>query len=273
MDCEDSQEDEFEQEDVIQNDEDSDEAAGDWEDKSDEDMEAKPKQVKTEVWNDKKDPLKDDEELEYDGSAYQMLHRSKVEWPCLSIDFLLKERSSASSVRNAMPHHLNGNLNPEHSMLDKNNVLKHRHDKFPMTCYMVAGSQADKKSENKLYVMKWSEMYKTVNEDEVNSDMDSDEENEKYKEPVIRFEAVPHRGAVNRIRSMHGSPIVATWNEDAEVGIYNVSQALEELEKPISQKKQFGGCKISGFKHKVEGFALDWSPTTFGRLASGTCDA
>ena len=122
-----------------------------------------------------------------------------------------------------MPHHINGNLNPDHAIIDKNKILKHRNDKFPMTCYMVAGSQADKKSENKLYVMKWSEMYKTVNEDEVDSDIDSDEENEKYREPVIRFEAVPHRGAVNRVRSMHGSPIVATWNEDAEVGIYNIS--------------------------------------------------
>jgi hypothetical protein len=34
-----------------------------------------------------------------------------------------------------------------------------------MTAYMVAGSQSDKKSENKLYVMKWSEMVKTVHED------------------------------------------------------------------------------------------------------------
>jgi len=71
--------------------------------------------------------------------------------------------------------------------------------------------------------MKWSEMFKTVHEDESNSDMDSDEEAEKFREPLIRFEAVPHRGAVNRIRSMHGSPIVATWNEDAELGIYNIS--------------------------------------------------
>lgn len=35
MECEDSQEDEFEQEDVVQNDADSDEAAGEWEDESD----------------------------------------------------------------------------------------------------------------------------------------------------------------------------------------------------------------------------------------------
>jgi hypothetical protein len=29
---------------------------------------------------------------------------------------------------------------------------------------------------------------------------------------------------------MYGSPIVATWNEDAEVGIYDVTPALEELD-------------------------------------------
>ena len=95
-----------------------------------------------------------------------------------------------------------------------------------MTAYMVAGSQAEKKSDNKLYVMKWSEMYKTVNEDDDSEDEDSDER----REPIIRFEVVPHRGAVNRVRAMHGSSIVATWNEDAEVGIYNVAPALEELD-------------------------------------------
>jgi hypothetical protein len=84
--------------------------------------------------------------------------------------------------------------------------------------------------------MKWSEMYKTDKEDEIDSDMDSDEENEKYREPM-RFETVAHRGVVNKVRSMYGSPIVATWSDDGEVGIYNVASALEELEKPKSEKK------------------------------------
>ena len=53
--------------------------------------------------------------------------------------------------------------------------------------------------------------------------MDSDEADELFREPTMRVETVPHRGSVNRIRSMQGSPIVATWNEDAEVGIYNVA--------------------------------------------------
>ena len=46
----------------------------------------------SEIWNAEKEPLKEDEELDYDGSAYLMLHRSKVEWPCLSVDFVLRER-------------------------------------------------------------------------------------------------------------------------------------------------------------------------------------
>jgi len=39
-----------------------------------------------------------------------------------------------------MPNHVNGNLNPDHTITDKNGTIRHRHDKFPMTCYMVAGS-------------------------------------------------------------------------------------------------------------------------------------
>lgn len=49
-------------------------------------------QQKPMIWDESKEPLKEGEELEYDGSAYVMLHRSKVEWPCLSIDYLIRER-------------------------------------------------------------------------------------------------------------------------------------------------------------------------------------
>lgn len=153
--------------------------------------------------------------------------------------------------------------------MSKDGVPVHKNDKFPMCVYMVAGSQAPQKSDNKLYVMKWHDMHKTDKEDEIDSDV-SDED---IPEPIIRYETVQHKGAVNRVRTMNGAPIVATWNEDGEVGIYNVSQAMEELEKPVSQKTLFKNTKISGFKHKVEGFALEWSPLTYGRLASGSCDA
>jgi hypothetical protein len=74
----------------------------------------------------------------------------------------------------------------------------------------------------------------------VHDDIDADDsenenveaEDSKFQEPDLRFESIPHRGSINRIRSMFGSPIVATWNEDGEVGIYNVSSAVDELDKP-----------------------------------------
>ena len=82
--------------------------------------------------------------------------------------------------------------------------------------------------------MKWSEMHKTLNEDDEFSDSEEDEAN--HIQPTIRYEAVQHRGAINRIRSLHGSPLVATWNEDAEVGIYNIASAIEELDRPVAKQ-------------------------------------
>lgn len=51
-----------------------------------------PKKVKKEIWDSTKDPIQEGEELVFDSSAYQMLHRAKVEWPCLSVDVLLRDR-------------------------------------------------------------------------------------------------------------------------------------------------------------------------------------
>ena len=179
------------------------------------------------------------------------------------------------------PAQANGNLdaNASNTMQDssRNNTLRHKKDTFPIDVYLVAGSQAEKRADNRIYVMKWGDMNKTTFEDEECSD--SEEEELRNREPIIRFEAIPVRGGINRIRSMHGTPIVATWSEEAEVAIYNVSSAIEELDRPMPtakqqmQKKKYGGCKIAGFKHKQEGYALDWSQSTFGRLASGSNDA
>ena len=122
--------------------------------------------------------------------------------------------------------------------------------------------------------MKWSDMVKTLKDDDDDSQQESDDENDK--DPVMRYECIPHKGCVNRIRSMYGTGIVATWNDQNEVGIYNVSSAVEALDEKNEkkgEKKSYGGTKISSFKHNDEGYALDWSPLTFGRLASGSCNA
>ena len=112
-----------------------------------------------------------------------------------------------------------------------------------MEVYFCGGSQSTQPQDNKIYVLKWAQMEQTLNEDKEPSDDSEDGEEEmisklKLKEPVIRFESIPHRGAVNRIRSLHGSSIVATWNEEGEVGIFNVASAIEELDKPLAEGEE-----------------------------------
>ena len=104
-----------------------------------------------------------------------MLHRSKVDWPCLSIDFLLRERCCPEGPANPtqwFPSQLLGNLDSSagNTLVDKQGRLKHRDDDFPLCVYMVAGSSAEKKSDNRIYAMKWSDMHKTLHEDDENSD-------------------------------------------------------------------------------------------------------
>lgn len=252
---EDSQEDEFEVEDVVDRpDSDGEEGNGEWEDCDDSDKEMDTDKAgaaaqggatdqKPKVWDETKEPLKEGEELEYDGSAYMMLHRSKVEWPCLSIDYLIRERATLDGMAPPsgwFPSQVNGQLDPTASNTTRdtarNNALRHKGDKYPMDVYMVAGSQAEKRVDNRIYVMKWAEMQRTTHEDEECSD--SEEEAERNREPIIRFESIPHRGCINRIRSMHGTPIVATWTDEAEVAIYNIAEAIDELDKPINPKKK-----------------------------------
>lgn len=74
--------------------------------------------------------LAKDEILEADQSVYIALHPMSVNWPCLSFDVL------------------RDNLGDERS-------------RFPVTCYAVAGTQADVAKNNEILVMKMSQLHKT----------------------------------------------------------------------------------------------------------------
>ena len=54
---------------------------------------------------------------------------------------------------------------------------KHKDDNYPMSVYFCGGSQGEKKNENKIYVMKWEEMEKTLHDDDpAQIDSEDDEE-------------------------------------------------------------------------------------------------
>lgn len=212
-----------------------------------------------------------DEELIFDNSAYEMLHRATVEWPSLSIDVLCNDRFEKKEYDSWFPEYTN-KLNP--ALISKNDEMEddktpspHLPINYPIDAYVVAGSQAIKKNDNKLYVMKWTGLFKTLEDDEENED----------EEAKLYYESVPHKGGVNRVRSMHGSNIVATWSDEGQLSIFNLSEAIKRVEKKHKNKSNTLTNKkypslIQFFKHKAEGYALDWSPLKLGLLASGGCD-
>ncbi|RLN66579.1 hypothetical protein BBJ29_004542 [Phytophthora kernoviae] len=189
------------------------------------------------------DKLQDDEVLDYDSSAYDMYYAMTAEWPSLSIDVV---RDNLGAVRS----------------------------RFPMTVFMVAGTQASNADENQLTVMKMSELHKTKHNNDSDSEgEDSDSEDETEGDPVLESRSIPHPGGINRVRCMpQSSNIVATWSDRKKVHLWDIAKQLESLDGKAGAPlpaKQSPVYTFSG--HADEGFAMDWSPVQAGRLVTGDC--
>lgn len=121
-------------------------------------------------------PLAEGEELVCDDSAYIMLHQAHTGAPCLSFDIIRDDLGDA------------------------------RKD-FPMTAYIVSGTQAARTHVNSVIVMKMSNLHRTSkerdeDEESDSSDDDEDEEpEEEAKKPKMECALIKHQGCVNRIRS------------------------------------------------------------------------
>ncbi|RHY51965.1 hypothetical protein DYB34_004862 [Aphanomyces astaci] len=143
-----------------------------------------------------------------------------------------------------------------------------------MTIYVVAGSQAPKAADNKITVMKMSELHKTKhnNDADDNSDDDSDDDDEEG-DPVLESRSIDHRGGVNRIRAMpQSSNIVATWSDTKRVHIYDIAKQLQSLDGKNPAGLNAQAPPVFTFTgHADEGFAMDWSPVTAGSLLTGDC--
>ena len=203
--------------------------------------------------------LGQDEYLDYDNSAYNMLHRANTEWPCLSIDWLSGEVGSKTGY----------NLQPSNVEKDV---------QYPLDLYAVSGSQASLPSKNRIYVMRFANLMKTKNDDDPEFEEEGTEKADDFNEgnPIILHRSIPIKGGINRIRSMGGYPIVALQSESRQVKIYNLEEPLEELRNADIKKKAERKAKtidlspISHFKHNYEGYGLEWSPHKLGLLASGS---
>lgn len=202
--------------------------------------EKKVDKPKPRVWRPGVDKMEEDEELEYEPSAYTVYHKLRMEWPCLSFDIL-------------------------------SDSLGHLRTRFPATMYFVAGTQADAADKNLVHVMKVSNITRRQ-VDQTEEDEESDESDDD-DEPVLETRTFKHVGGVNRIRAMpQRSDIVATWAETGKVHLWDIKETLKSVDKPAASSKPqelkpaftFGG-------HPTEGFAMDWSTVSAGKLATGDC--
>eukprot|EP00357_Protocruzia_adherens_P002576 CAMPEP_0115038758 /NCGR_PEP_ID=MMETSP0216-20121206/43609_1 /TAXON_ID=223996 /ORGANISM="Protocruzia adherens, Strain Boccale" /LENGTH=519 /DNA_ID=CAMNT_0002419239 /DNA_START=164 /DNA_END=1723 /DNA_ORIENTATION=- len=193
--------------------------------------------------------LAHDEVLDYDNRAYELFFRTGVEWPCLSLDSMVPEYYS---------ERFDFQTNP-----------------YPYTLYVVAGSQATG-PKNKIYVTKLSKLFKTkYDDDEASGDSDHDDDDET--DPIMEYQAIPVDAAVNRIRCspFSGVPLVATWLENGDVSIWDISPQLEKIEEKESfTKQELKSVKnrLCQFRQPCEGYALEWSHLSRGLLATGNCN-
>jgi len=210
------------------------------------DNENEGNQAYKQTWRPGIDKLPEGELLEYDPSAYVMYHSLKTEWPCLSFDIV------------------------------RDNLGDDR-QRFPLSLYLVIGSQADRSEKNKISLLKMSNLCKVDPEDEDSDEEDggddnSDEENDD--EPVLEHVNVNHVGGVNRIRNMpQTAGVVATMADTGKVNIFDLTSCTHNMmNKATSSGQNIPAGPVYSFGgHREEGYALDWSRVVPGRLATGDC--
>eukprot|EP00980_Cylindrotheca_fusiformis_P017677 scaffold5540_cov96-Cylindrotheca_fusiformis.AAC.5 len=203
-----------------------------------------------------------EEPLEMDPAAYKMYHTLSPEWPALSFDFLKDDLGDARQ-------------------------------RFPHSLQAAIGTQADAPENNRLTIMKLSDMSKLPQEeeedvlgDEYGKDDDShssssDEEDEDLDlDPILEHYHIPHYGGVNRLRAMPQQPdIIATWSDVGKVNLFDVahirSRFLASDGKTTSSATTSKGSDKPFFSysgHSNEGYAMDWSKVKRGFFATGDND-
>ena len=188
-------------------------------------------------------PMEEGEELTFDKSAYVMYHSAETGAPCLSFDIILDESAQTQT-------------------------------EFPMNCDIICGTQSHGKP-NQLLLIKMMNLTKI----EVDSDSDDSYIDDDDKEPVLYTLSFRHTGDVNRIRytKLGNKRIAASWSSVGNVEIWDLTKHFETLNTNRTKTQHQSVLdtvkplySFSG--HQAEGYAIDWSQTVPGRLATGSCN-
>jgi len=191
-------------------------------------------------------PMEEGEELTFDKSAYMMYHAATTGAPCLSFDIIPEDNAQVQT-------------------------------EFPFNCDIVCGTQSHGKP-NQLLLMKMMNLTKMQEDESDSEDSFIEEEDQQPQMYTLSFK---HTGDVNRIRyakiPQSNKRIAASWSSVGNVDIWDLTKHYETLNnnRVHSQHQSLQDTikplfSFSG--HQVEGYAMDWSPTVAGRLATGSCN-
>jgi len=188
------------------------------------------------------DKLEDGQTLEVDENAYIVYHQCSLGPPCLSFDVIQEEVK----------------------------------EDFPISVTCVAGTQAAKVTANNIIVFRMSNLH-CVRPPAAGEEESEDEEEEVPEEerPLLKMAGIKHTTCINRIKyaKIGPTPVAATWGENGAVSVWNLSNVMARLDIPSKEVYREEADPLQAFTgHKTEGFALDWSSTQPGVLASGDCD-
>ncbi|XP_023327620.1 glutamate-rich WD repeat-containing protein 1 [Eurytemora carolleeae] len=184
------------------------------------------------------DKLEEGETLTVDENAYNIYHQCSLGPPCLSFDII-------------------------HDQVKQD---------YPLSVTCVAGTQAAKVTANNIIVFRMSNLNCVRPRDE---DEDSDIDEPEEEKPFLKMAGIKHAGCVNRVKytKIGPTPVAAAWGENGTVGVWNLTNVLSRLDLPGKEVYKEETTPLQAFSgHGTEGFALDWSGTESGVLASGDCN-
>ncbi|XP_058810282.1 glutamate-rich WD repeat-containing protein 1 [Phymastichus coffea] len=195
--------------------------------------------------------LEEGEELVVDESAYRILHQAQTGAPCLSFDVIKDDL---------------GNLR----------------ETYPMSMYLIAGTQAPRANVNNLLVIKMSNLHGIHAKNESDDDSSDSEDEDNTKSPVMSVASIRHQGCVNRVRctQIGNTTLAASWSELGRVSLWNLNEELRSVDSQSllsAYQKKYEKAETSvkpifTFKgHLSEGYGIDWCHTETGTLATGDC--
>ncbi|AET40467.1 ribosome biosynthesis protein RRB1 Ecym_6067 [Eremothecium cymbalariae DBVPG len=193
-------------------------------------------------------PLGPDEVLEADPTVYEMLHNVNLPWSCMTLDII-----------------------PD--------LLGSERRNYPQSILMTTATQASKKKDNELLVLKMSQLTKTlVKEEEDENDEEEDNEDNDL-DPIIENESISLKDTTNRIKispfaAESPEVLAATMSENGEAYIYDLGPQVKAFTSPGYQIPKTAQKPLHSIRNhgNVEGYGLDWSPLIkTGSILTGDC--